>query len=284
MVDNSQTSSAIAPAHEQLNSPYFMHPSDNPGSNLVGMVLTGDNYNNWSRAMEIALSAKNKMVFVIGEIKKQAAADPTYASWIRVNNMILSWILNSIHPDLVPTILYTESVADVWADLRERFSPSNGPRVFHLGQKICTLAQHDDAVTKYYNNLRSCWDELNNLDPLPQCSCSAHSIITKQQENRRLFQFIMGLNLRYANVISKILLMDPLPSVARAYALVLQDESHRHIQLDRPSSDQTNTLLSTHGNHTLRPYADSLSHGQPGSLGAPVSSANLAKRTNTSRG
>ncbi|KAK3411375.1 hypothetical protein EUGRSUZ_I00138 [Eucalyptus grandis] len=145
------------------------------------MVLTGDNYNNWSRAMEIALSAKNKMVFVTREIKKPDATDPAYASWIRVNNMILSWILNSIHLDLVPAVLYTKSIADIWADLRECFSPSNGPRIFHLEQKICTIAQCDDAVTKYYNNLRSCWDELNNLDPLPQCSCSAHSIITTQQ-------------------------------------------------------------------------------------------------------
>ncbi|KAK3425560.1 hypothetical protein EUGRSUZ_F02285 [Eucalyptus grandis] len=53
--------------------------------------------------------------------------------------MILSWILNSIHQDLVPTMLYTEFVVEVWADLRERFSPSNGPRIFHLEQKYSLL-------------------------------------------------------------------------------------------------------------------------------------------------
>ncbi|KAL3717001.1 hypothetical protein ACJRO7_008561 [Eucalyptus globulus] len=283
MATESQNSSATVPAHDQVGSPYFLHHSDNPRSNLIGMVLMGDNYNNWSRAMEISLSTKKKMVFVTGEIKKASCNRSYLASWIRVNNMILSWILNSIHPDLVPTVLYAESIVDVWANLRECFSPSNGPRIFHLEQKICTLAQCDDVVTKYYNNLRSYWDELNNLDPLPQCSCSAHSIITTQQENRHLFQFLMGLNPRYANVISQILLMNPLASVACAYALVLQDESHHQIQLDCPLSDQTSTLLSTHENNAPRPYTNSSYHGQPSSLGAPTPSANLAKWKNMSR-
>jgi hypothetical protein len=39
----------------------------------------------------------------------------------------------------------------------------------------------------------------------------------------------MGLNESYAAVRGHILLIEPLPSVSRAYALVLQEERHHSI-------------------------------------------------------
>ena len=266
--------------HKQTSSPFFLHALDSPGSNLVSMVLTGDNYNSWSRAMTIALSAKNKMGFVTGDIQKPQSTDVTYTPWVRVNNMILSWILNSIHQDLVPTVLYTESVAEVWTDLRERFSPSNGPRIFHLEQKICTLEQGEDGITRYYNNLRRYWDELNNLEPLPNCSCEARILFVTQLENRRLYQFLMGLNPKYSNVVSQVLLMNPLPTVAKAYSLTLQDESQRHVHSTR--SFTKNTLLTYGSMRNISPQTD-LSLSASSHKHIEIASAHLAKRGPPSR-
>ncbi|KAK3404370.1 hypothetical protein EUGRSUZ_K00680 [Eucalyptus grandis] len=113
------------------------------------MVLTGDNYDSWSQAMTIALSTKNKIGFVMGDIPKPESIDAPYAPWVHVNNMILSWVLNSIHHDLVPTVLTTEFITDVCAAMCEHFSPSNGPPIFHLEHKLCTLEQGEDDITKY---------------------------------------------------------------------------------------------------------------------------------------
>ncbi|KAB2610299.1 hypothetical protein D8674_018331 [Pyrus ussuriensis x Pyrus communis] len=52
---------------ENLTDPYFLHPSDHPGLILVSKKLNGDNYNTWCRAMEISLSAKNKIGFINGK-------------------------------------------------------------------------------------------------------------------------------------------------------------------------------------------------------------------------
>ena len=45
---------------------YSIHHSDSPSTVLVTPLLTGDNYGSWSRAITIALRAKNKLGFVDG--------------------------------------------------------------------------------------------------------------------------------------------------------------------------------------------------------------------------
>ncbi|KAK0602275.1 hypothetical protein LWI29_031927 [Acer saccharum] len=51
---------------EDFNSPYFLNNGDHPGLNLVSHQLVGENYNTWSRAMSMALTAKNKLCFIDG--------------------------------------------------------------------------------------------------------------------------------------------------------------------------------------------------------------------------
>ena len=40
--------------------PLYIHPSDNPGIPLVSNPFNGENFDNWKRSVEIALSAKHK--------------------------------------------------------------------------------------------------------------------------------------------------------------------------------------------------------------------------------
>jgi 3-methyladenine DNA glycosylase AlkD len=62
-----------------------------------------------------------------------------HASWKRCNDMILSWILNSMTPELVDSVIYSTTTLEVWEDLRDRFSQSNAPRIFQIERDIaCT--------------------------------------------------------------------------------------------------------------------------------------------------
>ena len=53
---------------DDYGSPYFLNNGDHPAISLVSHHLTGSNYNTWSRAMSLALNAKNKLGFVDGII------------------------------------------------------------------------------------------------------------------------------------------------------------------------------------------------------------------------
>jgi len=48
------------------------------------------------------------------------------------NMMVLSWILNLISAEIANSVIFIDSTAAMWSDLQERFSQSNGPRVFQL--------------------------------------------------------------------------------------------------------------------------------------------------------
>ncbi|KAA8542769.1 hypothetical protein F0562_023921 [Nyssa sinensis] len=93
--------------------------------------LNGDNYPTWAWAMSKALSAKNKLGFVNVTLTKPTnPSDPLYSAWERCNDMVLSWILNSVTKNIASSILYIDIAADAWKDLKERFSQGNRPRIF----------------------------------------------------------------------------------------------------------------------------------------------------------
>ncbi|GLT37785.1 hypothetical protein SLA2020_120830 [Shorea laevis] len=60
------------PKTSNPNSPYYLYPSDDLGKVLVATPLNGENYHTWTKAMQNALYAKNKMGFVNGTLKKPA--------------------------------------------------------------------------------------------------------------------------------------------------------------------------------------------------------------------
>lgn len=126
--------------HSDKSSPYFLHNGDKPGAILVSQVLNGENYSSWHRSMEMALSEKNKLEFVDGSLPKPSSSASSYSLWIRCNNMVVSWLLNSISKELANSILYIDTSADIWKNLHERFSQGNGPWIFQIQKSIASLS------------------------------------------------------------------------------------------------------------------------------------------------
>lgn len=64
----------------EFSDPYIIHHSDHTGLVLVPKTLDGNNYGQWSRAMRMGLSAKNKIGFIDGTIKAPSPLDTKYAA------------------------------------------------------------------------------------------------------------------------------------------------------------------------------------------------------------
>ncbi|XP_062028323.1 uncharacterized protein LOC133744198 [Rosa rugosa] len=205
---------------DEYANPLFLHHSDHPGLILVSKKLTGDNYNSWCRVMRISLSAKNKTKFITGAIKEPSAIKKPeeHALWQRCNDMVLSWILNSLEPDLADSVLSCTTPHATWEDLRECFALGNAPRIFQVQRDIYKIEQGQLSIAAYYTKLKALWDELASYNTVENCTCGA------QNDRTKLMQFLMGLNESYAGTRGQILLMNPLPSVRQAYASVTQEE------------------------------------------------------------
>lgn len=168
-VDGSRSLASGQSAIDDPLSPYFLHHSDNPGLSLVSQPLIGDNYSSCSRSMLIALTVKNKVGFIDGSIMAPDATDSLFQSWIRNNNVVISWILNSVSKEISASIMFVNSAVEISNDLRERFQQSNGPRIFQLHREIVNLNQENMSVSVHFTKLKSLWDELSNFRP--SCTC-----------------------------------------------------------------------------------------------------------------
>jgi len=104
-------------------SPFYLPQGESPGATLVSQLLTGENYNTWSRSMIMALTAKKKLAFIDGSLPQPALdAGVEYQAWVRCNNMISSWILNSVSKEIAASVIYIDTSHGIWFDLKKRFS------------------------------------------------------------------------------------------------------------------------------------------------------------------
>ena len=59
---------ASTPPYHNPDHHLYLHHSDHPGIRLASHPLIRDNYQTWSRAINMALSVKNKLGFINGTI------------------------------------------------------------------------------------------------------------------------------------------------------------------------------------------------------------------------
>nr|GMD08202.1 UBN2_3 domain-containing protein [Ipomoea batatas] len=119
MDDTLSTNITTSATHIDIENPYYLHSSYGTGTSLVGTPLVGiHNYTSWALAMTMALRSRNKFCFVDGTVAMPVSY-PDHARWQRVNNIVMSWILNSIHPSLAHTVLYALDAATIclWDEL-----------------------------------------------------------------------------------------------------------------------------------------------------------------------
>ncbi|XP_020208673.1 uncharacterized protein LOC109793619, partial [Cajanus cajan] len=216
------------PSSDPTN-PLFLHHSDGPGLFLTSQPLDNKNYTTWSRAMLVALGVKNKIPFVDGSLPRPAADDPTYAAWIHGNNVVISWLYNSVSKEIITSILFANIAKEIWDDLKSRFSRKNGPRIFQLRRQLTSLQQGTDDVSTYYTKLKSIWEDLSGYKPSFPCTCGGLQHLQVYNDLEYVMSFLMGLNDSFSQIRGQILLSDPLPPIGNVFSLVLQEETQREI-------------------------------------------------------
>ncbi|XP_071700335.1 uncharacterized protein [Rutidosis leptorrhynchoides] len=220
---------------DDLNSPnhlLYLHQNDHPGLILISKKLTGsDNFSSWRRSMMIALNAKNKLQIVTGQFVEPETSSRTRALWERTNDMIISWILKTISYEISNSLSFANTAKDLWKELQEHYSQLDGHRVYQLTNDITQLKQNQCTTEVYYHKLKGFWDEIYAIEAPYVCTCTCTcengKTNVERDQRKRLMQFLMGLDECYSNIRGQILLMQPLPSVAKTYGMIRQEERQR---------------------------------------------------------
>lgn len=91
--------------------------------------------------------------------------------------------------------------------------------------------------------MKTVWDELDHLSPMPVCECGGCSYgLTKQflalQQTQRMMHFLMKVTDGFQKARTNILMLDQPPTISQAYRLLLQEQWHKELTtLNTPSPD-----------------------------------------------
>ncbi|XP_074352929.1 uncharacterized protein LOC141692088 [Apium graveolens] len=174
------------------DNPLHLQNFNSPGMKLVSDCFDGTGFGNWKHCMTIALSARNKLGFVDGFITKPTVDSPMFKSCSMCNDM--NW-----RKDMV----------------------------------LSEINQENSNVAEYFTKLKMLWDDIDALCFVPICTCGCECGAAKKtaefHQNKRVIQFLMGLNDSYHVMRGSVLMRSPLPSLSQVYNIVLQEETQRGI-------------------------------------------------------
>ncbi|XP_035545942.1 uncharacterized protein LOC118348427 [Juglans regia] len=200
--------------------------------------LTNDNYITLSRAIRRALHMKNKLGFISSSLPQPTDPnDPLLDLWNCCNDMVASWLQNSICPSIRSNIAFLDDVSEIWLDLKDRFAHQSGLQIYQFKKNLASLLQESDTISVYYDKLKTLWDELLIYDPIPICTCGSMKTLSDHYQRDCVFQFFMGLHDSYSPIQDQIMLLDPLPPLTKVLSLIQQQERHSQMASTNPSPD-----------------------------------------------
>ena len=88
--------------------------------------------------------------------------DPTFKSWKAENSMVMSWLINSMLPEIGETLLLYRTAAEIWQAARKIFSNSEDmSELFETENTFHDLRQGEISVTQFFSSLTHLWQKID---------------------------------------------------------------------------------------------------------------------------
>ncbi|GJT45729.1 reverse transcriptase domain-containing protein [Tanacetum coccineum] len=94
----------------------------------------------------IALNTKNKMKIITGDYEEPAINANTRALWERTNDMIISWILNTITQQISNSLSFVNLALSLWKELQEHYSQLDRHRIYQLTHDLVFTRRQPSPV------------------------------------------------------------------------------------------------------------------------------------------
>ncbi|XP_074265512.1 uncharacterized protein LOC141587949 [Silene latifolia] len=227
-------------------SPFYLGSHDIPGIKISNVMLTSNNYEDWSRSIQMSLKSRRKFGFCDGTVPKPTEPK-LLEQWELVNCTIVQWLRHTIDESVLTSVPYVEDAATLWKELEDRFAVVDGTTIHALKSDDNCKQQKGMSITEYYGKLKTLWDALAIYEPpfackCGQCLCDISTKALQRLDNERLHQFFMGLDHSlYGTLRNQQIQLDPLPSLNRGYHAALQAE---RLLLSAPSHSDTPDIVA----------------------------------------
>ncbi|CAH9091924.1 unnamed protein product [Cuscuta epithymum] len=199
--------------------------------------LNGQNYNLWSHSVSIFIGGKGKEEYLSIDLVQPEVKSPGYKNWKAENNMVMSWLLNSMTPEIGEQFMFYKTASEIWEAARDTFSnQDNTSAIFEIKGILHDLRQGELTVTSYFTALNRYWQQLDVLDAITwNCPLDGKQY-KRLVETERIYKFLLGLNQELDGVRGRILGTKPMPSLREVFSEVCREESRRRVMLGNTGS------------------------------------------------
>ena len=210
----------------------------NTSQRLCSVLLNEFNYLPWSRAVTIALGGRSKLGFINGKEKAPVFDSPEYEIWLSKDQLVMSWILNSMERNIAEIFSYFESSLDLWEALRDMYgNQNNSARIFQIQQEVNALRQDGRPFVSLLGNFKSLWSELevyrpHTVDPV---------VLKKRTEEDRVFQVLASLGSEFEDLRCHILMSPELPSLKSVCSTIQREEIRRKVMIRETVTNSSDT-------------------------------------------
>ncbi|XP_026432417.1 uncharacterized protein LOC113329806 [Papaver somniferum] len=193
---------------------------------LTSVLLNDVNYVSWFRAAALALGGKRKYGYIGENSTCPDAKDPKYEYWIADDQLVRTWLLQSMKPHISYIFSFSESAKDLWKSIASLYGLRNNvARVFELKREISEAEQGTKSFTEHFGYLKKKWDELDTYRP----HTTDAKIILKRVEEDKFFDVLSSLKPEYESLRSTILMSTELPSLSNVCATVQREETRKKV-------------------------------------------------------
>jgi hypothetical protein len=133
------------------------------------------------------------------------------ASWLRLDSIVLSWILNTVNSELQDMLRNTPSARQAWLAIEGQFQGNAEARALQLDVRFRTFEQGDLAVGEYCRTMKAMADSLGDLGwPV--------------EDRALVLQILRGVSDRYAHIRWLIVRQRPFPTYLQVCDDLLMEE------------------------------------------------------------
>jgi hypothetical protein len=84
------------------------------------------------------------------------SSSPIHAAlWKRCNDMVISWIINTLSKEISESVLYVNTAVQLWKELNERYGQVNGAQLYQLQKNLCSISQGSSGISVYFTKIKS---------------------------------------------------------------------------------------------------------------------------------
>ncbi|KAM2621688.1 hypothetical protein TB2_026408 [Malus domestica] len=198
----------------------------NPIQRLSSVLLNEFNYLPWSRAISLALGGRGKIQFIQKDDIMPEKTSQDYAAWVSQDQLIMSWLLNSMEPKMAEIFSYSVSSHHLWISVRDMYGDlNNAARVFQLKKDLTELQKGNLSFVQHLGNLKAKWNELDLYRP----HTTDTTILLKRAEEDKVFQLLASIGPEYEDLKSHLLMTPELPTFQMVCNVIQREEIRKKV-------------------------------------------------------